>query len=75
MSQSYTPEEALWECLLFSGADVSDFAYETVTAEGRADGLREFCRRGSTVEVVDAVRKLRQDYDLACRELEGWRDS
>lgn len=61
----------LWECLLLSGADVSDFAYETRTEDGREKGFWEFAARGSVEEVVDAVRQLRKDYDDACEETEN----
>lgn len=56
-------QRALWECLLLSGVDVSDYAYETRTEEGREAGFREFERRGTGAEVVEAVRQLRTDYD------------
>lgn len=69
-AQANQNARGLWECLLLSGADVSDFAYETRTEEGREAGFREFAIRGSVQEVVDAVRELRADYDEACAETE-----
>lgn len=65
-AQAEQNARGLWECLLLSGADVSDFAYETRTDEGREAGFWEFARRGSVEEVVEAVRQLRQEYDEAC---------
>lgn len=61
-SEPRTGVEALWEILLLSGADVSEYAYETRTAEGRRTGYLEWLRRGSFDEVVEAVRGLREDY-------------
>lgn len=63
LSTQLSDQRALWECLLLSGADVSDYAYETRTEEGREAGFREFERRGTGAEVVEAVRQLRNDYE------------
>lgn len=60
-----TAVRALWECLLLSGADVSDYAYETRTAEGREVGFQGWMRHGTAAEVVAAVADLRRDYDDA----------
>lgn len=54
---------ALWECLQLSGADVSEYAHETNTPEGREAGYQQWMRSGSVAEVVEAVRQLRADYD------------
>lgn len=65
---------ALWDCLLASGADVSDYAYETRTREGRSAGFEAFKRRGTVAEVVQSVQELRNDYDEACEEAHAPRD-
>lgn len=57
--------EALWECYLLSGADVSEYGYETRTPEGRRACYEEWLRRGTTTEVVAAVRELREEHDRA----------
>lgn len=60
---------ALWECLMLSGADVSDYAHETQSVKGRHFGAREFAKHGSPGEVVEAVRDLRESYDEALAEI------
>jgi hypothetical protein len=65
LDDAHTLARALWECLLLSGADVSDHTYETRTEEGREAGFRDWLRRGSAAGVVDSVRQLREDSDDA----------
>lgn len=63
---------ALWDILLTSGADVSEYAHETRTRAGRSAGFEEFKRRGSTAEVVAAVEELRATGEDELREAARW---
>ena len=57
----------LWDCLMYSGADVSDYASETRTGEGRDAGFDQWERMRDSAEMaaeaLDAVRELRDSYD------------
>lgn len=57
----------LWDCLCMTGADVSDYAYETVTPEGRNAGFEQWMRMRTSAdladEVVEAVTELRHSHN------------
>lgn len=57
----------LWDCLLAAGADISDYAYETVTAEGREAGFKQWVRMRTVAEMagetLEAVNGLREAYE------------